>query len=53
MKASAGDRLVVDGDGDRVGLLIGVQHDDGTPPYAIKWLSGIRIGLLSLGNAPG
>jgi hypothetical protein len=46
MKAYVGDRLVVDGDGDRVGLVIGVQHEDGTPPYVIKWLSDGHVALV-------
>jgi hypothetical protein len=49
MKACIGDRLVVDaGDptGDRVGLVIGVQHEDGTPPYVIKWLSDGHVALV-------
>jgi hypothetical protein len=46
MKARVGDRLVVDGDGDRVGLVIGVQHEDGTPPYVIKWLSDGHVALV-------
>jgi hypothetical protein len=46
MKAHVGDRLVVDGDGDRVGLIIGVQHKDGTPPYVIKWQSDGHVALV-------
>jgi len=46
MKAQVGDRLVVDGDGDRVGLIIGVRHTDGTPPYVIKWLSDGHVALV-------
>jgi hypothetical protein len=49
MKACVGDHLVVDaGDpaGDRVGLVIGVQHEDGTPPYVIKWLSDGHVALV-------
>ena len=46
MKAHVGDRLVVDGDGDRVGLIIGVRHTDGTPPYVIKWLSDGHVALV-------
>jgi Domain of unknown function (DUF1918) len=49
MKACVGDRLVVDaGDParDRVGLVIGVQHEDGTPPYVIKWLSDGHVALV-------
>ena len=46
MKACVGDRLVVDGEGERVGLVIGVQHEDGTPPYVIKWLSDGHVALV-------
>jgi Domain of unknown function (DUF1918) len=46
MKACVGDRLVVDGDGERVGLVIGVQHADGTPPYVIRWLSDGHVALV-------
>lgn len=46
MKARVGDRLVVDGDGERVGLVIGVKHEDGTPPYVIKWLRDGHVALV-------
>jgi Domain of unknown function (DUF1918) len=46
MKAHVGDRLIVDGEGDRIGLVIGVQHEDGTPPYVIKWLSDGHVALV-------
>jgi hypothetical protein len=46
MRAHVGDRLVVDGQGDRVGLIIGVQHEDGTPPYVVKWLSDGHVALV-------
>ncbi len=46
MKACIGDRLVVDGDANRVGLVIGVQHQAGTPPYVIKWLGDGHIALV-------
>jgi hypothetical protein len=49
MKACVGDRLVVDASdlaGGRVGLVIGVQHEDGTPPYVIKWLSDGHVALV-------
>ena len=50
MKACVGDRLLVDGNGDRVGLVIGVQHEDGTPPYVIKWLSDGHVALVFPGE---
>jgi hypothetical protein len=49
MKAYVGDRLVVDcgvASGDRVGLVIGVQCEAGTPPYVIKWLSDGHVSLV-------
>jgi hypothetical protein len=42
MKAKVGDRLIMEGthigDGRRVGVVVEVQHADGTPPYVIRWL---------------
>jgi uncharacterized protein DUF1918 len=42
MKAKVGDRLVIDGtnlgDRRRVGVVTGVTHPDGTPPYEVRWL---------------
>jgi Domain of unknown function (DUF1918) len=49
MKARVGDRLVVAGDDDRVGVVIGLQHEDGSPPYVIRWLSGGHVALVSPG----
>jgi Domain of unknown function (DUF1918) len=46
MKAHVGDRLVPDGDPHRVGVIIGLQHCDGSPPYVVKWLSGGHIALV-------
>jgi hypothetical protein len=43
MKARVGDRLVIDGtnvgDRRRVGVVTGVAHPDGTPPFVVRWLS--------------
>lgn len=43
MKAKVGDRLVIDGtnvgDKRRVGVVTGVAHPDGTPPFVVRWLS--------------
>jgi hypothetical protein len=44
MIACIGDRLLVDG--TRVGLIIAVPHDDGTPPYIVKWLSDGHIAMV-------
>jgi hypothetical protein len=49
MKAQVGDRLIPDGDTDRIGLVIGLRNADGSPPYVIKWLSGGHIALVSPG----
>ena len=42
MIAHTGDRLVVPGlhlgDPRRVGVIVGVPHPDGTPPYQVHWL---------------
>jgi hypothetical protein len=46
MKACVGDRLIVEGDVDRVGLVIGLQHEAGTPPYIIRWLSDGHVALV-------
>ena len=46
MKAHVGDRLVIAGDEDRVGLVIGSRHPDGSPPYVIRWLNGGHVALV-------
>ncbi|MEV4703009.1 DUF1918 domain-containing protein [Actinoplanes sp. NPDC049316] len=42
MNARTGDRLVMKGihlgDPQRVGVIIGVPHPDGSPPYQVRWL---------------
>ena len=44
MKAKIGDRLVVEGthvgDDRRVGMIVEVQHRDGSPPYRVQWPDG-------------
>jgi len=49
MKAKIGDRLVLYGphvgDTRRVGVIIEVPHQDGTPPYRVRWEDG-REGLI-------
>jgi hypothetical protein len=47
MRARIGDRLVIDSDPDRTGLVIGVPHRDGSPPYVIKWLADGHIAMVS------
>lgn len=46
MYAHVGDRLVVDGEPPREGIIIGVPHDDGSPPYVVKWLAGGHIAMV-------
>ena len=46
MKARVGDRLLADGDERRTGVIIGLQHADGSPPYVVKWLSDGHIALV-------
>ncbi|NUS72684.1 MAG: DUF1918 domain-containing protein [Corynebacteriales bacterium] len=42
MKAQVGDRIIVESNqlnvGKRVGVITGIQHDDGSPPYWVNWL---------------
>lgn len=42
MRAHVGDRLVVEGVHvgvpRRVGVIVAVRHEDGTPPYDVRWL---------------
>jgi Domain of unknown function (DUF1918) len=45
MKAHVGDRLVPDGDNRRAGVIIGVPHAAGSPPYVVKWLRSGNIAL--------
>jgi hypothetical protein len=48
--ARVGDRLIVDGDPDRAGLIICVPHEDGSPPYIVRWLSNGHIAMVSPGQ---
>jgi hypothetical protein len=50
MHAHVGDRLIVEGDSARVGLIIGVPHADGSPPYIVKWLVDGHIAMVSPGD---
>lgn len=47
MRAVPGDRLIVDGDPDRVGEVISVPHGDGSPPYVVRWQRSGHIALVS------
>jgi hypothetical protein len=50
MYAQVGDRLIVEGDPARTGLIIGTPHDDGSPPYIVKWLSNGHIAMVYPGQ---
>jgi hypothetical protein len=50
MHAHVGDRLIIEGDEARTGLIIGVPHADGSPPYIVKWLADGHIAMVSPGN---
>jgi hypothetical protein len=50
MFARTGDRLIVEGDLARAGLIIGVPHEDGSPPYIVKWLANGHIAMVSPGQ---
>jgi hypothetical protein len=47
MRAVPGDRLIVDGNPDRVGEVISVPHGDGSPPYVVRWQRSGHIALVS------
>ncbi|MFI1991531.1 DUF1918 domain-containing protein [Actinoplanes sp. NPDC020271] len=42
MKANIGDRIIIEGkhlgDSRRIGIITGVAHNDGSPPYDVRWL---------------
>ncbi|MQA87563.1 MAG: DUF1918 domain-containing protein [Streptosporangiales bacterium] len=42
MKAEVGDQLIIDGPGEpgRIGTIIAVPNEDGSPPYQVHWLVG-------------
>jgi len=47
MKANVGDRLITEGvEGQRECLIIQLQHEDGSPPYVVRWLSDGHIALV-------
>jgi Domain of unknown function (DUF1918) len=48
MKANVGDRLITEGvdGGQRECLIIQLQHEDGSPPYVVRWLSDGHIALV-------
>jgi hypothetical protein len=50
MHAHVGDRLIVEGDEARMGLIIDVPHADGSPPYIVKWQADGHIAMVSPGE---
>jgi Domain of unknown function (DUF1918) len=50
MFAHVGDRLIVEGDPGRTGLIIGTPHEDGSPPFIVKWLANGHIAMVSPGQ---
>jgi Domain of unknown function (DUF1918) len=47
MRVKAGDRLIVAGGGDRIGVVLSALGPDGSPPYVIKWLNDGHIAMVS------
>jgi Domain of unknown function (DUF1918) len=50
MFAHTGDRLIIEGDPARAGLIIDIPHEDGSPPYIVKWLANGHIAMVSPGQ---
>jgi hypothetical protein len=50
MQANVGDRLIVEGDETRTGLIINVPQVDGSPPYIVRWLNSGHIAMVSPGD---
>ena len=50
MKARIGDRLVLAGphvgEAPRMGVIIDIRHEDGSPPYLVRWLGDGHEGLI-------
>ncbi len=50
MNARVGDRIVLEGvhvgDPRRVGIVTELRHEDGTPPYVVRWLDTGREALI-------
>jgi Domain of unknown function (DUF1918) len=46
MRANVGDWLIRGGDSGRSGLVIGLHHADGSPPYVVRWRSDGHIALV-------
>lgn len=54
MKAKVGDRIIEEGrhvgDHRRIGVITEVRHDDGTPPYMVRWLDSEHEALVFPGT---
>jgi hypothetical protein len=54
MNGHIGDRLVLRGtrvgDPGRVGVITQLRHDDGTPPYIVRWLDNGHEALVYPGT---
>jgi hypothetical protein len=50
MNAHIGDRLVLEGthlgDSRRTAVITALRHDDGSPPYEVRWLDDGRTTLI-------
>jgi hypothetical protein len=50
MNAHIGDRLVLEGthlgDSRRIAVITALRHDDGSPPYEVRWLDDGRTTLI-------
>ena len=50
VKAKVGDKLIEEGahvgDHRRIGIITALRHNDGTPPYVVRWLDTGREGLV-------
>lgn len=50
MKANVGDRLILEGTHvghpRRIGVITAVRHEDGTPPYVVRWLDDGHEGFV-------
>lgn len=50
MIAQIGDRIILEGthlgDPRRAGIVVGVTHEDGAPPYQVRWIDDGRTSLI-------
>jgi hypothetical protein len=50
MKAKVGDTIIVEGthvgDHRRIGVITAVPHEDGSPPYTVRWEDDQHEGIL-------